>query len=763
MISKQLAPDFKRIMMSRFRFMMPLLLGLVITSTTIAQEKENKAKVDSSFFQPKYLPDITLVGRYTKADIHFLPEIVGTNINAGKKNALIMMDNVQGNVVTNTMRQVMAKVPGIQIWESDPSGIQIGIAARGLSPNRSWEFNLRQNGYDISSDPFGYPEAYYTPQLNSVQRVQVLRGAASLQYGPQFGGMVNFIMKDGSEINKPFQYESQQTAGSFGLFNSYNAIGGENGKTHYYAFWDHRRGDGFRENSGFKVNTAFGSFSWNINKKLKVGLEITHFDYLSQQPGGLTDAQFAQDAYKSLRQRNWFQVKWNMAALNADYTISDKSRLNVKAFAMTGDRNSTGFMQTPNIADTINASTLRYNNRRVDIDQYRNFGIEARYITDYQIGKMRNTLSAGIRYFRGNTDRFQNGRGDTGSDFNLNISDPFPTDLSFITNNTAFFAENMFRIGDKLLIIPGVRVENIQNEADGRVGLSGNTELKINNQNRTRRFVLPGVGAEYHIGQTEIYANYSQAYRPVLFSDLTGNPTTDEIDQNLKDAKGYNIDLGYRGRIKEYLFFDVSGYLLQYNNRIGLIAQQRLDGSFYNLRTNVGNSRSRGVEALVEFNAFKAWGVKPVFGSLNFFASLAFINAQYDNLRVITRQGNTLVESNLKNKRVENAPERIYRTGVTYSRKQLTVTAQYSYVSEAYSDANNTVTPAANGVNGLIPSYDLVDISGTYKFTEKFFVKGGINNLLGEKYFTRRAGGYPGPGLMAAEPRNFFMTVGIKL
>jgi Fe(3+) dicitrate transport protein len=53
-------------------------------------------------------------------------------------------------------------------------------------------------------------------------------------------------------------------------------------------------------------------------------------------------------------------------------------------------------------------------------------------------------------------------------------------------------------------------------------------------------------------------------------------------------------------------------------------------------------------------------------------------------------------------------------------------------------------------------------MSGTYAFSEKFFVKGGINNLLNEKYFTRRAGGYPGPGLLAAEPRNFFVTVGIK-
>jgi Fe(3+) dicitrate transport protein len=533
---------------------MVLLLSLISFSLS-AQIKDSTLSTDSALLHQKYLPDITLVGRNTKADIHFLPEIVGTSINAGKKNALIMMDNVQGNVVTNTMRQVMAKVPGIQIWESDPSGIQIGIAARGLSPNRSWEFNIRQNGYDISSDPFGYPEAYYTPQLNSVQRIQVLRGAASLQYGPQFGGMVNFIMKDGSDINKSFQYESQQTAGSFGLFNSYNAIGGKTEKNHYYAFWDHRRGDGFRENSGFKVNTGYGTYSWKINSKLKASFEFTHFNYLSQQPGGLTDAQFKFDASRSFRQRNWFEVTWNIASINFDYTINEKSRFNLKTFAMSGARNSIGFVQPPTIFDTVNTSSLSHNNRRVDVDQYRNVGLEARYITDYKIGKSKNSLSAGGRYFRGTTDRFQNGKGDTGFDYNLDILNSYPTDLDFLTTNVAFFAENIFRIGKNFLVVPGIRMEFINNTANGRLNMTGNNELKINGQNKTRQFILPGIGAEYHIGQTEIYGNYSQAYRPVLFSDLIGNPTLDEIDQNLKDAKGFNIDLGYRGRIKDFLFF----------------------------------------------------------------------------------------------------------------------------------------------------------------------------------------------------------------
>ena len=169
--------------------------------------------IDSIISTIIYLKEITLVGYKSRTDIQQMPEIVGTNIYAGKKSSLVVMENVQGNIVNNTMRQVLAKVPGIQIWESDGSGIQIGISTRGLSPNRSWEFNVRQNGYDIVADPFGYPEAYYNPQMQAVQRIEIVRGQAALQYGPQFGGMVNYILKNGSEIDKPFQYETQQTIG----------------------------------------------------------------------------------------------------------------------------------------------------------------------------------------------------------------------------------------------------------------------------------------------------------------------------------------------------------------------------------------------------------------------------------------------------------------------------------------------------------------------------------------------------------------------
>lgn len=738
-----------------------LTAGSLVTMKTNGQNNPT-ATTDTLTAKHAYVKDITIVGQHSRQDVHQLPEIVGTAIMAGKKNSLLVMDNINANVVTNTMRQVMAKVPGVHVWESDGSGIQIGVAARGLSPNRSWEFNTRQNGYDISADPFGYPEAYYTPQLQAVQRIQIVRGAGSLQYGPQFGGMLNFVMRDGSDINKRFQFETQNTVGSYGLVNTYNAVGGETNKVHYYAFYDHRSADGWRENSRYRVGTGFATVTYQVNKQLSIAAEYTHWAARSQQPGGLTDAQFAQNDKQSLRQRNWFDLVWNVAALKATYEFSATNRLQATVFGFTGDRSSIGFLVAPNVRDSINPATLQYNHRTLHVDEYRNAGAELRYLGDYQLLKGTSTLSVGLRYYRGLTRRFNNGRGNTGFDFNTRVIGEYPQNLRFETCNAAAFAENIFRLGKRLIIIPGIRLESIGNEVSGQIGVSSGNPVKAADQQRSRRFLLAGVGAEYHLGSTEIYANWSQAYRPILFSDLTANNTTDVVDENLKDAKGYNLDLGYRGKLKDYLFFDVSAFYLRYGNRIGIVVQQRADGSFYNLRTNVGNSISKGVEALVEFNPVKAFSHNLKKGSFSVFGSLGYTDARYANFSLVARQGNQLVPMSYQNNKVENAPTWIVRYGLNYYYKGLTATLQWSYVSEAYSDAVNTRQPLASGINGLIPSYHVADISVNYKFLERYNLRAGINNLTDRSYFTRRAGGYPGPGLMPADGRNFFVSVGAK-
>ena len=72
----------------------------------------------------------------------------------------------------------MQRFQALWVQENDGTGIQTSIAVRGLNPNRSWEFNTRQNGYDISADPMGYLEAYYTPPTEAVERIEIVRGQA---------------------------------------------------------------------------------------------------------------------------------------------------------------------------------------------------------------------------------------------------------------------------------------------------------------------------------------------------------------------------------------------------------------------------------------------------------------------------------------------------------------------------------------------------------------------------------------------------------
>ena len=735
-----------------------MLREILITSGTLlaifncnAQNTNKEIITDSA--KHKYLSTVTVVGRGSKSDYHQMPEVVGTSIYAGKKNALIVLDNVQGNVVSNNMRQVLAKVPGVHIWESDPSGIQIGIAARGLSPNRSWEFNIRQNGYDIAADPFGYPEAYYNPQLQAVQRIEVVRGQGSLQYGPQFGGLVNYILRNGSEVNKKFEFETQQTVGSNALFNSYNAIGGKTKKLHYYSFFDHRNGNGYRQNSRYFTNAGFGTVTYFFTPKVSLTVEVMQSHIRSQQPGGLTDSLLYADAQKSFRSRNWFDIKWTTPALIFNYNLSEKTRWNTKLFATIGNRNSVGFLQSITIKDSINAATLNYNNRTVQIDEYRNYGLESRFITDYNLGSTNNTFSGGLRLYTGVTHRRADGKGTTGTNYDVTVIGNYQRDIEFKSTNAAVFAENILRITNNLLFIPGIRYEWLEGKAAGINGYTtSGTAINLQNISRSRGFLLAGIGAEYHTTKsTELYANFSQAYRPIQFANLQAPPTTDVVDEDLKDSKGYNIDLGFRGKIKNYLQFDISVFYLQYNNRIGTVTVAGAPS--YRLITNVGNSNSKGFEGYAEFNIIKAFTSNKK-ADLLIFGSMGYTDAKY---------AANHKDAATKGKKLENAPQHIFRGGLTGGYNSFLLTAQLSYTGQTFSDANNTVTPTTNGNNGLIPSYTVVDITATYKFVKNFTLKTGINNLTDKNYFTRRAGGYPGPGALPADGRTFFLSVSAKL
>ncbi len=695
------------------------------------------------------LSEVTITTVRTMKGMGYLGEVSNGIIYSGKKTEVIVTDSIDANTALNNPRQVMGRIPGAVFSETQGSGFPSnGVGFRGLNPSQSQETNTRMNGYNITADLYGYPEAYFLPTLEAVQRIEVIRGASSLQFGPQFGGVINYIIRDAPD--KKFEFVSEQTAGSFGLFNSFNSIGGRHKWFSYYGYFQYTHVNGWRDNSNYRQFSGFGEIQFTPTDNLKISLEYSALRNRIHMPGGLSDEQYTADNRATFRARNWLKSPWNVGALKLEYSISKNVSLNFTSSLLASGRslvwkNEDGGPEEP---DEMDPATGTYVNREVEKETFLSSTNELRMTASYRMAKTQNTIAGGVRFFYGKMHRQGGGEGTTGSDFDLTLLHPdFEYDLNFTTINVAPFVENVFRVTDKFSVIPGFRFEFVNSKAKGHNTFDSG--IINSDQSRNRYIPLAGIGLQYKTtNTTSVYGNFTQAYRPTDYSQLTPAGTTSVIDPKLKDANGFNADLGFRGTVKNFLSFDIGAFYMQYNNRIGLIEKTDSDGNPYTYRTNVANSRHAGAETYLEINPVKALTTITKYGTIGFFNTFSFIDARYTT-------------GAYKNNFVENAPRFINRFGATYAIAGFSITALISHTSSSFSDADNTFK-SADAVVGIIPSYNVIDLSATYKFN-RINIKAGLNNVANTKYFTKRTDEYPGPGIIPSIGRSFYLGLGIKL
>ena len=699
---------------------------------------------------------VTSLNRKT-FELKRLNDIVGTSLYAGKKSEVILVNQSMANLASNNSRQIYSQIAGLNIFQNDDAGLQIHIGGRGLDPNRTSNFNTRQNGYDISADVLGYPESYYSPPAEALEEIQIVRGAASLQYGTQFGGLVNFVLKKPVK-NKIIQLISRNTIGSNGLYTNFTSISGTNKKLSYYAYVNSKKGDGFRNNSSYDSTNSHLFLAYDFNQKTRLSSELSYLTYLAQQAGGLSDNMFNQNPFQSNRERNWFELKWLLYNIKLDHKFSEKTNFTLNFFGLNSQRNALGIRY--NRVDQIDSGE----ERDLIKGDFNNYGLESRILHNYNFLNKKSIFLFGIKYYKSNNTSIQGpGTDGYGPNFDFQYQDyPYYNNQSnykYPNQNVSLFTENIFYISDKISLTPGIRYENIRTESDGYYSQinfdnAGNVIFEntvFENEIRTRSFLLFGIGASYKANKYfEFYANASQNYRSVTFSDISIFNPAFVIDPNISDEKGYTVDLGIRGNNKKLISYDISLFHLFYNDRIGFTQIVSEDGNIKSQRGNVGNAVIFGVESIIDFNLNKLF-IRDNNFIFNYFINTSVIESEYIKSDI----------NGITGKRLEFVPKLNIKTGTKIGYKNLLLNLQYTYLSNQFTDSSNSVESNLSGVIGQIPAYDILDFSSSYRL-KNYKLEFGINNILDNHYFVRRATGYPGPGIIPSPPRNYYITLQLK-
>ncbi len=375
----------------------------------------------------------------------------------------------------------------------------------------------------------------------------------------------------------------------------------------------------------------------------------------------------------------------------------------------------------------------------------------------------------GARYMQGTTTKKQGATSnDSIATFTyLNPRNLEGSDYKFPNKNISIFTENIINVTTKFSITFGARLEYLRQKAQGYYRITnrdfaGNILLDttINETNSLERlFPFFGGGLSYKFNRDlEIYTNFSQNYRAVGYNDLRITNPNLVIDENLKDEKGFNYDLGIKGNSKnDLVFYDVNFFILRYDNKIGTFFTTVPDPIIVNkvvrYRSNLSAALSYGIELFAQADIYRLLAKKkedaPI--SLSVFGNMSLVNAIYTDSKQTAFFG----------KKIEDVPPFTLRTGLNFQWKKLRMGTQFSYTEKHFSDATNAeFTP--NAIVGIIPSYYTVDFNASYQWNI-LKLQLALNNLTNNKYFTQRAAGYPGPGILPADAFNANVTLSIEL
>lgn len=445
--------------------------------------------------------------------------------------------------------------------------------------------------------------------------------------------------------------------------STYNAVGGKIGKFSYYAYYNKRVRNGYRKVARTESDAQLVSLKYEPTDKLWFQIEWSRSNYLYRLPGALNDSMFHADPTAATRSRDFYNPNIHVPSIKAGWQYSKMGRISLVSSAVLGDRNSVMYNRPTGVEDTINTTTMDYNTRTVNIDRFNSYTTELRVLQQYQLLGNVSSFAGGVQYMHNHHHRTQLGEGTTGSDFDLSITDEgWGRDIHYRSQNVAIFAQNSFKLHRTLSVEIGGRMEIGRTELTGTaVYLPSDIIPKSVIDHRVPLF---GGSIDYRPNKHHnIYAGISQAYRPVVLKDVVPGSAYERTADNLKDAYGFNAELGYRGNWK-FLTWDVTAFMLKYNDRMGTFAFTDDNGDLIIMKDNIGNSITKGIELFVEADFVVANKLV-----LSVFTSTSYMDAYYQD--AVIRNGDDNV--NVSGNKVESTPHWISRNGLTLNELHRTI------------------------------------------------------------------------------------------
>jgi len=701
-------------------------LGLAALSwahSARGQETAPSAKVSPN--DDRVVSEVTVQGNKVDA----LKRASGSGTTIGKREIR--------NAQPESSAELLRRVPGMQVRTEDPMGFRLNLGVRGLSPTRSRLILMEEDGVPVVVSPYGEPELYYTPMVERIESIDVLKGSDVLRYGPQTVGAVVQLHTWQPTERRGWYVGHKVGSRDFGsLVARYSDTSKNVG---YVAQIVRNSGAGYR-NMGFHATDAFGKAVLSGSAVGQLSLKLGFHDDLAHTTyTGLTQALFRENPRRdTITPQDYFAVRRYEASLQHEAQLAERSTLRTSLFAyemqlnqraQDFDRSVYPGIQYASIPDPAALLLRNTNSQRERV--YDVAGLSTELEHRFNTGPVLHRLRVGARAM---TDVSR--RKLTFGDSPTAEGGALQTDDTTRIFGVSTWIEHQLALTNQLLITPAFRYEHssstkaIHRKPDEEAA-GAPRDVNIRSSSRAGG-AMPGVGVIYGTAKLNAFSSFYLGYSaPRISQAITPNGK----DANLHAERSRNYEVGARAR-NDWLRAEANAFLIQFDNQLVSNNPLNSDSEF----VDGGRTRHLGAEATAALRIGKGLEL-PL--DLNLAGQYTFVRARF-------------VGGDFNGRTVPYSP--VNSVNVTLDAAHpigLSGQVMLSYIGSQYTDQANTVLPVASGLNGKLDAYTTLDVGARYRYKPSGVSFGlSAKSLLDRVYISDRLPN----GIFTAGFRQIFAT-----